>query len=241
MTRSMESKESIEWAYIGETASVIFLPVLPGENALQDGVNGAMKYHSDAGQYTSLDADLIRYANLPKAVQDRWETQEMVFWTPAFKVRPRLFLLLAGMLTISPPDNIARDRLRFSPVYPVTLPLSEAEESLKTVLVSLMISKRHLFDELGDITIRAEESELIFLPFTPREMNLSMKVRILRFQKRSCPKGKIFKTEKSVPQDPHHHSPSHESADGGTQVCKNHNQKHPGRLVPPETAHGHDV
>lgn len=252
MTRSMEPKESIERAYIGETASVIFLPVLPRGNALQDGVNGTMKYHSDAGQYTSLDAaghaadwsprflpalcpecgwnldgwrescvfacgncqrawmprgmdltevklgavhrrietsqyipfwkirprvtgaaietyaDLIRYANLPKAVQDRWESQEMVFWAPAFKVRPRIFLLLAGMLTISPPDNIARDRLRLSPVYPVTLPLSEAVESLKTVLASLVVAKRHLFETLGDISIQDESSELVFLPFTPR-------------------------------------------------------------------------
>ena len=71
-------------------------------------------------------------------------------------------------MTISPPDNIARDRLRLFPAYPVTLPLSEAEESLKTVLASLVESKRHAFEKLGDLTIETKDSELIYLPFTPR-------------------------------------------------------------------------
>lgn len=252
MARTIKPMENIERAYIGETASVIFLPVLAKSDMLQDGVNAAMQYRPDPETRTSIDAagrpadwsprflpalcpacgwdldgqrescvfacdncnrawmpgrqeltevkmgavprrmessiyipfwkirprvtgavlenyaDLIRYANLPKAVAERWESREMVFWTPAFKVRPKLFLLLAGMLTISPPDHIVRDRLRLSAAYPVTLPLSEAEESLKTVLASLVVSKRHLFEELGNINIRSEKSELIFLPFTPR-------------------------------------------------------------------------
>ena len=251
MTRTMKPAENIERVFIGETASVIFLPVLPKGSRLQDGINAAMQYQTGPDTASLIDAaaaadwsprflpalcpacgwdldgqrescvfacdncsrawmpgkrdltevklgavvrrmesskyipfwkirpqvngvaletyaDLIRYANLPKAVIKRWESQEMVFWTPAFKVRPRLFLLLAGMLTISPPDNIARDRLRLSPAYPVTLPLSEAEESLKTVLASLVESKRHAFEKLGDVTIETKDSELIYLPFTPR-------------------------------------------------------------------------
>lgn len=252
MTRTMKPAENIERAYIGETASVIFLPVLPKGNQLQDGISAAMQYQTGPGTTSLIDAasgaadwsprflpalcpacgwdldgqrescvfacdncnrawmpdrqeltevrmgavprrmesskyipfwkirprvngvaletyaDLIRYANLPKAVIKRWESQEMVFWTPAFKVRPKLFLLLAGMLTISPPDNIVRDRVRLSPAYPVTLPLSEAEESLKTVLASLVENKRHVFEKLGDVTIQTKDSELIYLPFTPR-------------------------------------------------------------------------
>jgi predicted RNA-binding Zn-ribbon protein involved in translation (DUF1610 family) len=252
MTRTVKPAENIERAYIGETASVIFLPVLPKGDMLQDGVNSVMQYRSDLGKKTHIDAagraadwtprflpalcpacgwdldgqrescvfactncerawmtggqelievpmgavprrietsryipfwkiqprvtgavlenyaDLIRYANLPKAVAERWESREMVFWTPAFKVRPKLFLLLAGMLTISPPDHIARDRLRLSAAYPVTLPLSEAEESLKTVLASLVEGKRHVFEKLGDVTIQTKDSELIYLPFISR-------------------------------------------------------------------------
>jgi len=252
MTRTMKPAENIERAFIGETASVIFLPVLPKGNRLQDGINAAMQYQTGPDTASLIDAagaaadwsprflpalcpacgwdldgqrescvfacsncsrawmpikrdltevklgavyrrmgsskyipfwkirpqvngvaletyaDLIRYANLPKAVIKRWESQEMVFWTPAFKVRPKLFLLLAGMLTLSPPDNIARDRLRLSPAYPVTLPLSEAEESLKTVLAYLVESKRHVFEKLGDITIETKDSELIYLPFNRR-------------------------------------------------------------------------
>jgi DNA-directed RNA polymerase subunit RPC12/RpoP len=252
MTRTVKPVENIERAYIGETASVIFLPVLSKGNRLQDGISAAMQYQTGPDTASLINAaagaadwsprflpalcpacgwdldgqrescvfacdncsrawmpgkrdltevklgavirrmesskyipfwkirprvngvdletyaDLIRYANLPKAVIKRWESQEMVFWTPAFKVRPKLFLLLAGMLTISPPDNIARDRLRLSPAYPVTLPLSEAEESLKTVLASLVESKSHVFEKLGDVAIETKDNELIYLPFTPR-------------------------------------------------------------------------
>ena len=250
--RPVKPAANMERAYIGETASVVFLPLLPKGHVLLDAVNLATQYRpvpelpvaeASAGRLTDglprflpavcpecgwdLDggrescvfacgncerawmtadrglaevrlgavhrrdassryvpfwrirprvtgvvlesyADLIRYANLPKAALERWESQEMAFWTPAFKVRPQLFLLLAGLLTVTPPEEIARDRLRLTPAYPATLPLAEAEQSLKTELASLVVGRFEVFERLGEVTLRAEDSELVYLPFTPR-------------------------------------------------------------------------
>ncbi len=274
MIRTVKPAENIERAYIGETASVIFLPVLPKGDRLQDGINAAMQYQTGPDTASLIDAaggaadwsprflpalcpacgwdldgqrescvfacgncsrawmpgtrdltevklgtvarqretsiyipfwkirprvsgtaletyaDLIRYANLPKAVMERFESQEMVFWTPAFKVRPKLFLLLAGMLTISPPESISDDRLRLSPAYPVTLPVSEAVESLKTVLASLVVSKSHIFEKIGDINITAESGQLIFLPFTPRGNEFIFETRHIALPKAALVQGR---------------------------------------------------
>lgn len=49
-------------------------------------------------------ADLVRMGNLPKAVRKEWETKDLYFWTPAFKIRPKIFLRLNTQLAIAQPD-----------------------------------------------------------------------------------------------------------------------------------------
>ena len=273
-TRATNRAANIERAYIGETASVVFLPVLPKGEKLLDGVNSGVHYRagpapgmsrvaagdladwsprflpavcpacgwdldgrrescvfacgncqrawmtaeqdltevklgavhrkhassycvpfwrirpSVTGETLATYADLIRYANLPKAAVDRWESSPMDFWTPAFKVRPQLFLLLAGLLTVSPPEEIARDRLRLSPSYAASLPLREAEQSLKTVLASLVAGRPAVFERLREVTIRAQDSELVFLPFTPRGSELVCEGRNIAVPKAALTHGK---------------------------------------------------
>jgi hypothetical protein len=50
-------------------------------------------------------------------------------------------------------------------MYPITLPVSEAKESLKITLANIAIKKKDIFPKLNEIKIELTEAFLIFLPF----------------------------------------------------------------------------
>jgi hypothetical protein len=113
-------------------------------------------------------ADLVRMGNLPKAIQPEWENQPLYFWTPAFKLQPKIFLRLSTQLAIAQPDPPLEKTLRKNIHLPITLPSAEAVQSIKITLASLV---RPLKDHLPDIssaTAVPRELGLVFLSFEPR-------------------------------------------------------------------------
>ena len=110
-------------------------------------------------------ADLVRIANLPKAVQNGWDEIPFRFWIPAFKVRPRLFLRLASHLTLSQPREELIPELPADRIYPSTLPVKEAIESLPITLAEFMKPRRKMMEIFPDIQIDAKSFTLIFVPF----------------------------------------------------------------------------
>ncbi|OPY76156.1 MAG: hypothetical protein A4E64_01636 [Syntrophorhabdus sp. PtaU1.Bin058] len=110
-------------------------------------------------------ADLVRYANLPKAIRQEWEKAGLYFWAPAFKVPPSTFLMLSKQLTLLQPDREIDDTLPGSPVYPVNLSKQEAIESTKITLANMSARKKTLFPRLNDISIGCVESLLVYYPF----------------------------------------------------------------------------
>jgi predicted RNA-binding Zn-ribbon protein involved in translation (DUF1610 family) len=110
-------------------------------------------------------ADLIRIANIPKAVQKKWEDLEFRFWAMAFKVRPQVFLRLARNITLAQPQEQLVRELPDDPLHPVTLPIEEAIESLTINLASFMKPQKDLFPILSDITIKPESYLLVYIPF----------------------------------------------------------------------------
>jgi hypothetical protein len=137
-------------------------------------------------------ADLVRFANLPKVVQPGWESDPLFFWVPAFKIVPNVFLRLGGMLTISPPEDIQNENIQLKTVYPVTLSQEEAEESMKIIFASLVVSKRKNYSRLPDIHIRAEACELILLPFISRGNELIYEKQKIAIQKVAMAYGRKF-------------------------------------------------
>jgi hypothetical protein len=106
--------------------------------------------------------------NLPKAIQPEWENQPLYFWTPAFKLQPKIFLRLSTQLAIAQPDPPLAKTLRTNLHLPITLPSAEAVQSIKITLASLV---RPLKDHLPDIssaTAVPRELGLVFLSFEPR-------------------------------------------------------------------------
>jgi len=112
-------------------------------------------------------ADLVRLANLPRVIKEEWREQDFFFWIPAFKIQPQTFLRLSRLVTVAQPGETEKnERIGETPLYPVSLPLSEARQSLKVNLANLTVAKKKLISLLPGIEIEPVSATLFFLPFT---------------------------------------------------------------------------
>ena len=110
-------------------------------------------------------ADLINVANIPKVVQPGWENIGFRFWVPAFKVRPKIFIQLSKNMTLAQIHNELTEELPEHRHHPITLPVTEAIESLKVNLASFIKPKNELADILHAVNIKAKSFVLIYVPF----------------------------------------------------------------------------
>jgi hypothetical protein len=122
-----------------------------------------------SGLPLSSMADLTRLANLPRAIAPEWEHQDVFFWSPAFKVRPRIFLSLASRVTLGQPaPNMDRDldrEIRENQHVPVTLPVTEAVQSIRITLAGLAKPRSERLTELTRLEIKPVRATLVFLAF----------------------------------------------------------------------------
>ena len=133
-------------------------------------------------------ADFIRITKQPRVVQKHWENQDMSFWSPAFKIRPKVFLRLSAQLTISQKDFETKEEIRNRDLYPVTMPRSEAAQSMKLTLATSAINKREIFPLLPGVNFTIRDSTLVYLPFTDtshemvqQDMRISINKKALEF------------------------------------------------------------
>jgi len=119
----------------------------------------------DRGLKINSYADFIRLTNQPKVIQRQWEEQDMAFWIPAFKIRPKIFLRLARQMTVSQKDFEMEEEIPKKNLYPVTLPQSEAAQSMKITLANSGLIKKKIFPLLRRVNFTIEESTLVYLPF----------------------------------------------------------------------------
>ena len=110
-------------------------------------------------------ADFIRLTNQPLAIDENWEKEDMSFWSPAFKIRPKLFLNISRNLTIVRKELKTENKIPREPIFPVTLQLREALQALKIILAASCVDKRDLFPNLPRIRFEVKESILSYLPF----------------------------------------------------------------------------
>jgi hypothetical protein len=109
-------------------------------------------------------ADLVKIANLPKAIQKGWDKIDFYFWVPGFKVRPKTFLRLLSQTTTAQPMDELSDQLPPNKIFPVNLPSEEAAETLKINLASFIKNDTFL-DNLSQIKIKPKDLLLTFIPF----------------------------------------------------------------------------
>ncbi len=117
-------------------------------------------------------ADFIRITNQPRVIQKSWEHQDMAFWAPAFKIRPKLFLAISRRLTLSQENLEGKNEFPNEIRHPVTLPLSEAIQGVKVTLAASTVNKKDILPRLSEINMAVRGAALVYLPFkqTTHEM-----------------------------------------------------------------------
>ncbi len=111
-------------------------------------------------------ADFIQATNQPVVVKKDWGKQDMSFWSPAFKIRPKIFLHLSKQLTISQPHFRAEKVSAKKNLYPVTLPQTEAAQGMKLTLAGSATIKKKIMPILPRLKFNIKDSSLVYLPFT---------------------------------------------------------------------------
>ncbi|MFC1813059.1 hypothetical protein ACFL03_10235 [Thermodesulfobacteriota bacterium] len=117
-------------------------------------------------------ADFVRVANLPRAIQDGWHDMGFFFWALGFKVSPQNFISLSRKITLSQPKGKPVNEVPNARLFPVTLPVEEAFESLKINLASFMKPRSTLFPKLDDINITPKNTLLTYIPFNEKHHEL---------------------------------------------------------------------
>jgi len=118
-----------------------------------------------SGIHLESYADLLRLANLPKAVQRGWEDQKAGFWIPAFKLQPQLFLRLGRTLTLFQGKEGHECELPASVLHPVTLPIEEAVEGLVITVAAFSVPRKFILPRLHEIRAEVEGYRLCYVPF----------------------------------------------------------------------------
>jgi Zn finger protein HypA/HybF involved in hydrogenase expression len=111
-------------------------------------------------------SDFIRITNQPRVIDDESGKEVMSYWSPAFKIRPKLFLNLSRQLTVSQRRFQEEETISGKRIYPVTLQRSEAVQALKIILASSAVYKKNVLPHLPRISFEIKSSVLVFLPFT---------------------------------------------------------------------------
>ncbi|MCD4741010.1 MAG: hypothetical protein K8R67_00800 [Desulfobacteraceae bacterium] len=115
--------------------------------------------------FCSKYSDIMRLANLPKAILEEHKIKDFHFFIPAFKVNPKLFLRLGKQVSLLQPDSTVLDKLPKGKIYPANLPLQEGLEAVPPVLMDLCKRKKELWDMLILEKIKLGKYSLVYLSF----------------------------------------------------------------------------
>lgn len=110
-------------------------------------------------------ADFINITNQPVVTGEEHKGAPMSYWSPAFKIRPKLFLNLSRQFTVVQGEFVEAETTPDKNIFPITLPLSEAVQSLKMILVSSTITKKNIMPYLPEISFEIKDKTLVYLPF----------------------------------------------------------------------------
>jgi uncharacterized protein YbaR (Trm112 family) len=157
------------WACTGNTFQQVEFTVIPPPAGVKESTIYLPFWRMKpriAGMDLSSYADLIRMANLPKAITPAFEEMPLFFWSPSFKVNPSLYSRWARQMTIfRPSSDCEENTFPKADFYPVTLSLTEAAEAIIITIAHMIIDKRRLYPKLADIDVRLQESRLEYHPF----------------------------------------------------------------------------
>jgi DNA-directed RNA polymerase subunit RPC12/RpoP len=118
-----------------------------------------------AGLEVDSCAALARLANLPRIIPAAWEKRPAAFWSPAFKIQPKIFLRLLQQLTSLQLDRGADCGWQGRRLYPVTLPAGEAAQTIRLTLAEMACDAKRVLPRLASVTTQVRTTRLWYLPF----------------------------------------------------------------------------
>jgi ribosomal protein S27AE len=117
-------------------------------------------------------ADLVKIANLPRAVQPGWDKIPFRFWNPAFKLRPQSYLTIATQVTLGQPMEKAVSGPPGGTAHGVTLPIQEALESLKLNIANFLRPLEARMEIMPQLEIKPHRFSLVYIPFKDTRLEL---------------------------------------------------------------------
>jgi DNA-directed RNA polymerase subunit RPC12/RpoP len=109
-------------------------------------------------------ADFYRFAGIPKPILPNDEQRSFHFLIPAFKSNPDFFLKLSKLFTLHLAE-IERPSGAPRPLYPITLPATEAFQSIPALLVDTAPAKKRIIALVINSSFSMKNSSLVFVPF----------------------------------------------------------------------------
>ena len=110
-------------------------------------------------------ADFLTITNQPIVVNWKHEENDLEFWVPAIKLRPKIYLKLAKSATLTQLNLPEGEKKLKKPLFPVTMSLKEATQSLKSILAESTVNKKDVLPKLPSITFSIKQTSLAYLPF----------------------------------------------------------------------------
>lgn len=110
-------------------------------------------------------ADFLRLTNHPVVIRQYHEKSDIYFWVPAFKISPQHLLQLARNFTLAQHKMPDGQKVLPKTMHPVTLPLEEARQAIKSILAEAVLNKKKFLPQLPKINLSLEKANLVYLPF----------------------------------------------------------------------------
>lgn len=173
----------------GTLRQVRFSAVPSGEKNIMYLPFWRIRARSGEGAIIDSYGDFMRLTNQPRVARPEWGEQPMHFWSPAFKIRPGVFLNLASRLTVS---QLAEggERLPKEPLHPVTLAGSEAVQGLKLILGDSALNKGDILPLLPATRFEVLERSLVYLPFALTSHELVLRSILLSVNRKALEYGR---------------------------------------------------
>jgi hypothetical protein len=89
----------------------------------------------------------------------------MLFWIPAFKIRPDLFLRMSVRMTLLQDLGPFAEGPPPGRTHPATLPVEEAVQAIPVVLAEALLFKKALFPRLPEVRTAMKDHRLVHVPF----------------------------------------------------------------------------
>lgn len=152
------------WQPVGDTLKPVPVGYFP-----DDGADLFLPYWRIAAEVSGIPlssyADLVRQANLPRVVQKGWENMPFYFWSLGFRLSPKAFLTQSIYINLTQPQKKPVSGNPKGPLYPTTLPVTEAVDTLKISLAGMVKPAETRFPQLPQIQIRPLRFSLVYVPF----------------------------------------------------------------------------